>query len=102
MIEMISSILEAEKNAEEIVKEANDNAKKILLESASDAEKIKNSAIYVQKVHNSSSIQKANEKAQEEYAKVLAVGEKQSEAIIDSAKPNIEKVADSIVEKILG
>lgn len=101
MNEIISSILDAENKAEEIVKKANDDAKKLLLESENDAEKIRNSAIYVQKVHASSSIKKANEKAQKEYEKIILEGNKDAEKIVDDARPKMDDVANKILEKIL-
>ena len=101
MNEIISSILDAENKAEEIVKKANEDAKKILLESENDAENIKNNAIYVQKVHASSSIKKANEKANEEYDKIILEGQKDAEKIVESAKPKMQEVANKILEKIL-
>lgn len=101
MNEIISSILEAENKAEEIVKKANEDAKKILLDSENDAEKIRNSAIYVQKVHASSSIKKANEKADEEYNKIILAGQDDAEKIIEVARPKMDEVVNKILEKIL-
>ncbi len=98
MDKIISSILDAEKKADEITDLLTEKAKDIVLSAEEKAEKIRESAILSSKAQKKKAIFSANEKAEEEYIKKINEGEKIAQAIYDNAQKNIDKVAEEIVK----
>ena len=102
MVELISSILQAEQNADKTIKDAQNSAKKIILDADTTASKIINSAIGVQKIHRIAVLKDAEIKAEEEYNKIIEVGQEKAKRIYDDACKNFDNVSDDIVKSILG
>ena len=102
MNEVIASILDAEKKADEIVKISVDKSKAVKQAADSDGEKIKNGAVAVFKLHRASAIKEAEKKAQAEYDKILAEGKKSAEKILTDSADKTDYFADKIVKSITG
>ena len=102
MNEIISSILTAEKEAEERIKQADETAKNNTLKAEVDAEKIKETAIENFKAIRKEKILEANNKAEEEYLLKVKEGRVEADRIADNAFKNVDAVANDIVKEILG
>lgn len=102
MVDAISSILEAEKKADQILKENNEQVKKIILDAEDVSEKIKERAIVSFKLHKKSRIKEAEKNAEEEYTKVIEEGNIKISNMIKSAEKKESSIIETIVYKVLG
>lgn len=102
MQEVIASILDAEKKAEEILKNATEKAKTIRQTADENGEKIKNGAIAVFKLHRASALKTAETDANGEYDAILKAGENDAEEISKTSVNKIDEYADEIVKGITG
>lgn len=102
MEEIITSILEAEKNADEIVKNAADSAKTILIYAENNADEIREKAVNDFKAHRKAVIAEAEKKAGEAYSLRIKQGEKDAANLIAGVKDDTLKVADEILKSIIG
>lgn len=102
MNEVIASILDAEKKAEEIVKTAMEKSKAIRETADADGEKIKNGAIAVFKLHRASALKDAEKKAAEEYDAAFENGKAQANAIVNAASEKIDVFAEETIKEITG
>jgi len=102
MIDVISSILEAEKKADEILKTANAESKAKILSADEQAEKIKADAIADFKTERKETLKKADAEAEKQYADRIEKGKAEAKAICDKALLKTDKTADSIVKEIIG
>ena len=100
MNEIISSILEAEKKAEEIVKMSAEKAKAIKQSADEEGEKIKNGAIAVFKLHRTAEIKSAEKRAASEYDAIIESGKGEIERIMKRSADKIEKFAEETVKDI--
>lgn len=101
MTDIISSILEAEKKADEIIKSASEKSKKVRAEGDAQAEKIMNTAIYVFKVSRAKKIQDAEKDADKRYAEIINKENCKTEFFIESAEKAAEAVSENLVKKVL-
>ena len=101
MNEIIASILDAEKKAEEIVKNAAEKSKNIRANADIDGEKIKNGAVAVFKVHRASEIKGAERTAETEYDAVFNNGKLQAEELVKTASEKIDAFAEDVVKEII-
>ncbi len=101
MQEVISSILQAEKKAEEILEKATQEAKAQRLSGDAEAEKIRAKAIDSFKAHRVSVLEKAESDAQAEYDKTVKQGKEQSAKRVGLARENLLKAADYLVDKVI-
>lgn len=101
MNQLISSILETEKMAEEIVKNAQTQAKELIVSAGATAEEIKNKAVNDFKAYRIAEIEKAEKTACEKYDEIIKAGKSKADALIEQAKVNSVKVADKIIEGII-
>lgn len=102
MDEIISSILDAEKKAEEILKNSTETAKSIILEGEGKAEDIKSDAIATLRAQKKQIIIDAELEAEKRYQEIVLKGSKEADEIIESANSNVDKACDFIVKEILG
>ena len=101
MNEIISSILEAEKKADEIITSAGLQAKSLVIEAEKKADKIRNDAVNDFKAFRKESIENADKKADKVYAEEIEGGNKKAAEIGESVKGKIDSVSDDIVKKII-
>ena len=102
MNEIIASILDAEKKAEEIVKNAAEKSKTIRANADIDGEKIKNGAVAVFKVHRASIIKDADCTEETEYDTVFNNGRAQAKEIIKTASAKADAFLEDVVKGIIG
>lgn len=102
MNEIIASILDAEKKAEEIIKNSVENAKNIKSSADEEGEKIKNGAIAVFKVHRTAALKNAEQRAAQEYDSIVESGRLTAEEIVKSSADKIEIFAEQTVKDITG
>nr|MBO4518331.1 hypothetical protein [Clostridia bacterium] len=102
MNEVIASILDAEKKADEIVKSSLEKSKAVRQAADSDGEKIKNGAVAVFKLHRVSAIKEAEKKAASEYDKILEEGKSAADKILADSADKAEYFADKTVKNITG
>ena len=102
MNEIIASILDAEKKAEEIVKNSTETSKHIKQSADEEGEKIKNGAVAVFKLHRASAIKDAEKRAAKEYDAIIDGGAARAEEIKKSAADKIDFYAERIVKDITG
>ena len=102
MNEIIASILDAEKKAEEIVKNSTEKAKNIKQSADEEGEKIKNGAVAVFKLHRTSALNNAEDSASKKYDEIVADGKKVSDEIVKKAADKIDFYAEQIVKDITG
>ena len=102
MNEIIASILDAEKKAEEIVKNSIDKAKTIRQNADEEGEKIKNGTIAVFKLHRISALRDAEKRAAKEYDDIVESGKDMAKEIADKTAGNIDLYAEGIVKDITG
>ena len=101
MNEVIASILQAEETADKITAQAIAKAKQKRVSADADGEKIKNGAIAVFKVKRAAELKKAEEKAEEEYARSLSDGDAVCEDIMTKARNKADEIAGEIAERII-
>jgi len=101
MIEVISTILEAESKAKEIVKNAEEDAKKIIIEAEATSERIKDEKISEMKAYRKAETVKATKIAQDEYERTLTSGANQASASAKSCEKNLDQAIDEIIKEIL-
>ena len=102
MNEIIASILDAEKKAEEIVKNSTEKAKDIRQSADEEGEKIKNGAVAVFKLHRSAELRDAEKRALKEYENIVTKGQASAEQIIKKTANEIDVCAEQIVKDITG
>ncbi len=100
MNEVIASILDAEKKAEEIVKLSTEKAKTIRISAEEDGEKIKNGAVAVFKLHRAAAIKSAEKRAEEQYAAIIEEGERSAAEIAKQTAAETDYYAEQIVKGI--
>lgn len=98
MNDVISSILEAEKKADEMIQKAQADAKALKISSDKKSEEIKETAINDFKSLRAVELDKAEKEALEKYQEIIKLGEKKADKLVENAKVNLLKVADKIVE----
>lgn len=101
MNEIISSILEAEKKADEIITSAGLQAKSLVIEAEKKADKIRNDAVSDFKIFRKESVDNADKKADKVYAEEIESGNKKAAEIGESVKGKIDAVSDEIAKKII-
>lgn len=102
MNEVIASILDAEKKAEEIVKNAAEKSKTIRENADADGEKIKNGAVAVFKVHRASMLKDAERTADTEYTAIFNNGKIKAEELIKTASEKIDAFVENVAKEIIG
>lgn len=102
MNEIIASILDAEKKAEEIVKNSTEKAKNIKQSADEESEKIKNGAVAVFKLHRAAAIKDAEKCALNEYDAIVGDGKTSAEEIVKKTADKIDFYAEQIVKDITG
>ena len=102
MNEIIASILDAEKKAEEIVKNSTEKAKAIKQSAEEEGEKMKNGAVAVFKLHRTAEIKDAEKRASKEYDAIIDDGKRRAEEIVKSAADKIDIYAEQVVKGITG
>ena len=102
MNEVIASILDAEKKADEIVKSSVEKSKAVKQSADFDGEKIKNGTVAVFKLHRASAIKEAEKQASLEYDKILSEGKASAEKILSDSADKTDYFADKIVKNITG
>ena len=101
MVEIISSILEAEKKADGIIEIASEKAKKIKAEGDAQSEKIVSASIGVFKISRSKKLREAEKRAEAEYEKVLARENERTAEFAAAAQNRIEDAVSLIVKKVM-
>ena len=101
MNEVISSILEAENKADEIVALSLEKAKKIKAEGEQVAENIKNSAIARAKLRRATTTKEANDNAEKEYQKTIEEGVLAAKEIYESSKVKIKEISEELLNGLL-
>ena len=96
MNEIINSILEAEKKADEIVKTAQEQSKAIILSSEETAENVRTEAVKSVKEISKKKNAEAEKVALSEYEKVMAEGVKTAEKIKKDAEKKVGQVAGEV------
>lgn len=96
----LESIIEAEQQADKIVKDALADAKAMSENATAEAEKIKNDTVTKVKQEREKVIETAQKEAEENYNNILALGKKESEKIVTQTKT--DKVIDIIKNRVLG
>lgn len=99
--EVINSILDAEKKAEEIIALQENESKALELKTETDAQSIKEKAIADFKQHRKSEIANAKTVAEGKYQKILSEGKAESEALYNKAIAKKEAESDKIVGRFL-
>ena len=102
MEEIITSILEAERRADDIVKNATDNAKNILIYAENNADEIREKAIVDFKAHRKDVLASAEKDAEALYYKKIAEGEGAAKELILSVEGKKTAAAEKILKKIIG
>ncbi len=98
--EIIDSIVEAENQAEIIVKEANAKAKETVTKANSAAEDAIADAKEKAKSEAKKNLEKARKKADEEYADAVAANAKKIEALGKTAGKNLDKAAEVVIGRL--
>ena len=101
MNHIISSILEAEAKADEIVSLSTEKAKAIILQGDFDAEVIKNEAITSLKNKRKEILSLAEQDAESKYQVIINNGENDIKSKMGNAKLNVDKASDYILGEIL-
>lgn len=102
MNEVISSILEAEAKAAEIVAAGADSARACLLSGEEKAEAIREQAIVEFKAERKQKIAAAEEKAESLYDKKISEGKAAGEALKADCKGKLGAAAEKIVGRLIG
>ena len=99
--EVLKEIKICEDKADEMQRQAYLDGKKIVLDAETEAERQKKATIAECKQDIKEAQLKAEKKASERRAKVLADGEKKAQELIDSKHSEIHEVSDKIVNMLL-
>ena len=102
MEEIITSILEAERRADDVVKNAVDNAKNILIYAENNADEIREKAVADFKAHRKEVLSAAEKEADELYLKKIAEGNAAAEKLVASVKDKKSAAAEKLLNKIIG
>ena len=102
MNEVIGTILEAEKRAEEIVRAAEEKAKTILAEGEREAEQLNEDAKRSFLAYREETIAAAEQSADERYRAILEQGKGEADALRASCRPRTAKAAHDVVRKVFG
>ena len=102
MEEIITSILEAEKLADEIVKNAADSAKNIMIYAENNADEIREKAVNDFKAHRKAVIIEAEKNAEKSYAARIEQGKAEAKKLADGVSDKISAVANTILNGIIG
>lgn len=101
MKEVITSILQAEKQGEELVKDALLEAKEILLSAEGEKENLKRNNEQTIKQMVSYEMRNAEKMATEDYNKVIAVAKEECEKFIENNKNKTKELETIIVRRIV-
>ena len=101
MKDVITSIIQAEEMAKQIVDEATAKASEMAILRDEESEKIKAQAVINMGVERKSKLEKAQIKAQEKYDKEYAVSEKKAKILEESVTDKIKEVANALVSEIV-
>ncbi len=99
--EVITSILEAEKEAKKIVKEANISAREIISSADEKAKAVANEARITAKNTRIESSAKASATADAAYAEIIAKAKEDAEETKRRLGNNVDKAVDFITEGII-
>lgn len=102
MNDVISSILEAEKKADENILKAQEKAKIEIKNADSESERITSVAISTFKLKRKKALKKAEEDAEKKYNDIILEGDSKTTKIVEEAKPKVGEAIDAIVKEILG
>lgn len=101
MEEIISSVLQAEQRAEDIIKSAAEKAKVIREQGDKEAENIKNSAVAVAKLSRAKKLREAEKAASAEYDKIMGEQQEHISLLSAAARKNMQKAAELLAERVL-
>ena len=101
MIEVISSILEAERRAQEIIDAATVEAKKTRADGEAYADKIVSDAIALMNVKRKSAAVSANKDAETIFCEIVSDGDKASKEKVNAAYSKKERAEKFVIDKIL-
>lgn len=102
MEEIITSILEAERFADDVVKNAASNAKNIMVYAENTADAIREKAIADFKAHRKEVLISAEQEAETLYNKRIAEGKASAEKLVKSVKDKKSAAAEKVLSKIIG
>ena len=102
MIEVISSILDAEKKAGDIAESAARKAKEIKADGETAAEKITSDAITFAEMKRKAALAEAEKLAAEEYIKIVAEGESVAKQTVNAAYAKKAEAEKFLLDKITG
>ena len=100
MEEIIQSIMDAEKSAEEMIRTARDQAKAILAQADDRSGEIRDRAKAEIKLRREQALALVERTAEREFAESMAEGEAQGAEIERLAEAKIEAAADLIVRRV--
>lgn len=101
MLEVISSILDAEKQADLIVKQAEEKSKALLLSSESKAEDIKADAIQSFKTEREEKTRDTEIRAQAEYNKIVNDGNDLAQQLKARVSDKVASAVDFVINNII-
>ena len=101
MNEIISSILDAEKKAEDMIATANENAKIKKQNIEEEVENVKSSAVLSFSELKNKEIEKAEKKAEAEYDKIIKEAEIKVKEYKDSVLSKTESVVDELIKVLI-
>ena len=99
--EIVDSIIDAEKSAEQQIAKAQEQSKTILFEAQTKADEIAEKSAAENKMLIKSLEDKASAKADEQAAKVLADGKKQADEDIIKFNKNKDKAVDFVIGRLV-
>lgn len=102
MNEIIASILDAEKQAEEIVAKAASDCSRISLEGAERAAKVKEDAIALLAAEREQSEKDAERRAQAAYDSLAAEGGAAAQALKARSRTRVDPAADAVLRRLFG
>jgi vacuolar-type H+-ATPase subunit H len=95
--ETVESIIAAEKQAEDIIKEALDEAKAMNAHAEQEAEKIKSEAVKSIRKERAKVMETAKAEAEENYRDIISLGRKKAEVLSNA---DISKAVEIIKNKV--
>ena len=102
MNETISSILSAEKQAEDIIEKATEAAKETVYNAEQTADKLKKAAAEEIKARRAENAKAIAAKSDEVYAAEIRNGEEKAEELKKAVSGKIDACADEVVKEIIG
>ena len=102
MNETISSILAAEKQAEEMIEQAAEAAKETVYNAEQTADKLKKAAAEEIKTRRAENVKAIAAKSDEVYAAEIMSGEAKAEELKKTVSGKIDACADEVVKEIIG